>query len=445
MASSGRAYTLELRRPRVDILQIEDVCFGLDREVLLPVGPQAFGDEPESDPGQGLLSGLDAIRAALEFASFHREKQLLVAGHTDASGSDAHNLALSGRRAESVLLYLRGEREAWAAHAADNDEIADLQTILKWAARTMGWPCDPGPVDGEWGNQTKSGRRAFRQIANANFGLSLDLDAKTNQDDWGAIFDTYDLALTTALKLDADGLRALRAELRFVGEGTLGCGEHWPVSGLHLDDQVVAQDRRVEFLWFDADEVVDTGGGLPGEAIYGSGRFVFEPVPAHPGHPLQTLHFEVRCQLLDHFHVEPVAQRPYRLRGPLPDVAYDRTGLTDADGRLHQDELPAGDYLLEIDGAAVVVGTHYTFFTADPDDVVRVAVEPAESLPDSPRPYADPWLLIDDEEDDGAFADVGVDPYEPDEPHLDEGLLLLEDDDDASLSEEDSHPDATAA
>ena len=48
---------------------------------------------------------LDQVAKALIFPAF-RDKPIKIAGHTDASGNADYNMALSERRAQSVLTYL---------------------------------------------------------------------------------------------------------------------------------------------------------------------------------------------------------------------------------------------------------------------------------------------------------------------------------------------------
>ena len=52
---------------------------------------------------------LNALATAMQFPQMH-DVQLIIAGHTDARGSDAMNKALSQRRADAVVAWLVTER-----------------------------------------------------------------------------------------------------------------------------------------------------------------------------------------------------------------------------------------------------------------------------------------------------------------------------------------------
>lgn len=74
----------------------------------------------------------DAERAMLDqiaaWAKDHPDREVVVQGHADASGSAEHNLELSARRAQAVGSYLkeRGVAEAQITIAAQGEEKAGL-------------------------------------------------------------------------------------------------------------------------------------------------------------------------------------------------------------------------------------------------------------------------------------------------------------------------------
>jgi OOP family OmpA-OmpF porin len=87
------------------------------------------------------LPVLDNARATLKR---YPELNVEVAGHTDSRGSDAYNLALSGRRAEAVLQYLHaggvtnamtskgyGERQPIASNNTEEGRLQNRRVVLR--------------------------------------------------------------------------------------------------------------------------------------------------------------------------------------------------------------------------------------------------------------------------------------------------------------------------
>jgi outer membrane protein OmpA-like peptidoglycan-associated protein len=60
----------------------------------------------QADLAQGAKRRLDGLAQALSALKDQHERRVIVEGHTDATGSDANNLVLSQKRAESVRQYL---------------------------------------------------------------------------------------------------------------------------------------------------------------------------------------------------------------------------------------------------------------------------------------------------------------------------------------------------
>jgi outer membrane protein OmpA-like peptidoglycan-associated protein len=73
-------------KPRIDTLVLQDVLFKFDSGSLTSAASQV----------------LDTIVARLQQTPY---KKIRVEGHTDSLGTDAYNLDLSGRRANSVMQY----------------------------------------------------------------------------------------------------------------------------------------------------------------------------------------------------------------------------------------------------------------------------------------------------------------------------------------------------
>ena len=83
-------------------------------QLLIP-GAEAFARDGV-EPRPSLKATLDRISAALNETP---GTEILVIGHTDAAGSELHNMQLSIRRAEAVVEYLRGRGIALTRLQAD--------------------------------------------------------------------------------------------------------------------------------------------------------------------------------------------------------------------------------------------------------------------------------------------------------------------------------------
>ncbi len=409
--SAGRRAPVELPtrraadRTRVLHIELEDACFETDRCVLLP---DAGGDEGEGlDTTAEQVGGLGAVRAALELLERMAHKRLLVAGHTDTTGGDAHNLELSRARAESVLAVLTGDRDGWAAHAQERFVMADLQRVLRWVARTFDWDTDPGPVDGEFGPRTRGARDRFRERFNAERGGALKRHVKQSEADWRAAFDLYDEALAGRLGLDSTGLAAARARVQRIGEGAVGCGEAWPLEAVDVDGFESRANRRVDLLFFDPHDVPDlachAGGGCDPAAcpIYAGGRYAIERLPVDlddfvdPDAP-----FELWARLLDREGAAPLTGVAWRV-----DLGGGRVeaGVTDAEGELRVSDVPVGHFFLQVEAKGAHPATISSLRSPRAPALLRLpgvaspvvlpgGADDLPSLPDSYQPLAEEEL-----------------------------------------------------
>lgn len=258
----------------VPIIEFSDINFSTDREVLLP--------DPHPHEGSGLTAN-SAIKLALEFVEAQRRhgktKLLLIAGHTDTVGSDAANLALSERRAENIHLYLSGQRQAWATHSSNNAEAVDYQEVLNWAHKNKHWDCDPGPIDNIFGPLSQAALLSFKQNYNAEFAGSLTEDGQRRQEDWMAVFDLYDQKLSISMAVTQERLAEMRQQIKYAPQKTLACGEHQPLDQPGRDKFESKTNRRVDLLFFDAEELPDLTAEPPGEDIYNNDGLKPVPIP----------------------------------------------------------------------------------------------------------------------------------------------------------------------
>lgn len=247
---TGQSHTFQLAPLRAQLIEMEDAHFHLDSAVLLPDwagDPQLVGDG-------GRTTGLAVLAACLVQARDNPEQKLLAAGHTDTSGGEGHNVALSEARAENVAAALKGDKAAWVDIAKRQHRVEDYQRVLKWIAWLWGWPCDPGPIDGDHGNGTTAAVKAFQHLAGEELQRDIAVDGDVGEQTWGAIFDIYMLVLGDMLDVDPDGLRELQAGVTWHDKPTVGCGESFPIEGRGIDGMRSATNRRVELLFFDPGE-----------------------------------------------------------------------------------------------------------------------------------------------------------------------------------------------
>ncbi len=287
---TNETHLFRLLRNHAYILEVEDVHFHWDSAVLLPDhGPC----DPNVDPAdENHVSGLDAIRACYTHAENMPSNVLLLAGHTDRSGSEAYNLDLSQLRSDSVLHVLLGNRADWVAIADGKHKVEDYQQILIWIKGFFGWDTDPGPKNNVNNAQTQSAVRKFQEQYNAAFNQSIGVDGVVGPETWGAFFDMYMSGLKRKMETDDSGLADARARIKFLNpsQPTVGCGEHHPITPDLVENQRSQIDRRVHILFFDPPELPEMhchpGRGTcePDRCqLYGPNRiFTFDPLPCDP-------------------------------------------------------------------------------------------------------------------------------------------------------------------
>lgn len=252
----GKYRQLELAPPRdlqrlVHLLEMEDVTFHLDSAAFMP---DRRPDQAPGTPDQEKAVGLAAVAAALLFAEQHPDKRLLVVGHTDTAGAADHNLTLSDLRAQAVLAYLQGERDAFAATCQRRHRVEDWQQVLQWVHLTQGWDCDPGPVNDVAHARSLEALRRFRRRYAAEHA-PLPEHGPVSARDWAAFFDRYEVGLAARLGDAPAALAARRAALRLAAPPAVGCGESWPIDRVGVDGHRSQANRRVELLFFDPHEL----------------------------------------------------------------------------------------------------------------------------------------------------------------------------------------------
>lgn len=292
--------TFDLRPPAVT-LEVEDQSFHHNSAVMMPALKSdfpPFDGEPEG--GTDLLRELEPVypdwyeeftnwhipEAVLRRFEYHRRGlavlavcylfleqypryRLLLAGHTDTSGGEDYNFSLSDLRAENVDCLLQGKRDRWVGIVKEKCKVEDIQLICAYLNHTRSWSCDPGPIDGAFCAQTEAAIRGLQQAYNDRFGKNIAIDGQAGSETWGAIYDIYMAELASLLDIEVEELPDYRARLKYVDDNyhRIGCGECIPIDEAARDNYRSAENRRVEFLFFDEDYLPDLSAHLAGGKI----------------------------------------------------------------------------------------------------------------------------------------------------------------------------------
>lgn len=320
--ASGDKYTFIVERRRAKVFEIDDSNFNANSAVMLPIAKLPVRSD-ETLP----VSALATIKAAIEGAS----DKLCVMAHASSTGSREGDRTLTALRASNVELYLKGDRDGWAA-SCEAHCVEDYQHILTWIACAHGYGCDPGPVGEPLGPATQRGLTAFREAYNLDYGAELPLDGAITIEDWKAFYDLYDEALALELGVEVSGLAGKRSALQYYAPPSLGCCAGWPYDPLVVRSR---EDDRVELVFIPDGPLPDfTADAQPGATVYGPGSVVkreYQPVEAEL-RPLQL-------KLLDGFR-EPLADKAYELVLS-EEPPYKLEGTTDGDGVIDLEVPPA--------------------------------------------------------------------------------------------------------
>ncbi|MBW8888470.1 MAG: peptidoglycan-binding protein [Fibrobacteres bacterium] len=182
-----------------------------------------------------LPSAMHGIKEIKSLYDQHPKSNLLVVGHTDTSGKDDYNLALSLERAAAVAAFLTDDADAWLKFfdnpAAEKKwGLREVQAML--SALPEGGPFFfKGKPTGVMDSATKQAIRDFQ----TDNGLTVDGIAGP---------ETRKALVKAYMGLDDTSLP----------QGTTltthGCGENFPVDGTQ-DGKRDPDNRRVEIFFFD--------------------------------------------------------------------------------------------------------------------------------------------------------------------------------------------------
>jgi len=266
---SGGKNELTLKKIPVHVLEMEDVCFHDGSALLLLEAPIGSNEGSTSDQNQKKVSG--AASLALVFRQFQEapDKKLLIAGHDDSNGAAKQGFSISKLRAEGILYLLIGDKAAWAAHAAANHTIKDYQQFLKTYHYIRGCDCDPGEINGVWGAKTEAAVKAFFDVVNKSGQIKSLFDIEQVRKSpnklwplkvWEEIYSIYEeniFSILIGASWTPDDAVRERKRLSFVDSSKpyVACGESFPIDKIGTDNYRSQKNRRVEFLFFDKNEL----------------------------------------------------------------------------------------------------------------------------------------------------------------------------------------------
>ncbi len=258
-----------LKKIPVHVLEMEDVCYHDGSALLLPDNPSGAKEGSSSGQEQKQIGGIAAL--SLVFRQFEEDpnKRLLIAGHDDTIGKAKDSFIISRKRAEGILYLLKGDEKAWISHAYDGHTIKDYQQIMKYFHYDKGWDCDPGSIDGIWGRKTERATGIFFE-AMERMGYCKKRPEKNEVitstgkkwpiDAWAGVYALYEDMIFRFLigsRWTPKDAVAARQKISFVDPNSpfVACGESFPIDGLGKDNFRSQKNRRVEFLFFDQDEL----------------------------------------------------------------------------------------------------------------------------------------------------------------------------------------------
>lgn len=258
-----------LKKIPVHVLEMEDVCYHEGSALLLPDNPSGLKEGSTSDNEQKQAGGVTAL--SLVFRQFEEDpnKRLLIAGHDDTIGKAKDSFIISRKRAEGILHLLKGDADAWGDHACNGHTIKDYQQIMKYFHHEKGWDCDPGAIDGIWGRKTERATKIFfeslEKSGHCKKKPEKDVVIASTEKKWPieawvgvyALYEDLVFRFLIGSRWTQKDAAAARQKITFVDQKSpfVACGESFPIDGLGKDNFRSQKNRRVEFLFFDQNEI----------------------------------------------------------------------------------------------------------------------------------------------------------------------------------------------
>jgi predicted TIM-barrel fold metal-dependent hydrolase len=282
--ASNKSYLLTIAPAPLNILEFEDLLFHKNSAVMMPAALKPSSNSAQ--PSQGVLSGIKALAYVFKYAADHPEHNIVIAGHTDATGGHAENYKLSGLRAQNVRYLLLGyqdplkkplepEGDSWAGVCEKQHIIEDYQQILKQCSEVFKWQCDPGAIDNTWGPKTEAACKCFfaQVFSESNAGATLqtvknDSKKKWPLAVWKEIYKCYKTELLSALielGINPDRLMEMRqllaGKMAAMQVPYVACGMSFPIDQPDRSQYSSEANRRVEIVFIDKEDSPKDGKG----------------------------------------------------------------------------------------------------------------------------------------------------------------------------------------
>lgn len=191
------------------------------------------------------------LRDVAAYAQAHPQEKMLIVGHTDLTGSDAYNQALSERRARGVFAYLTAGRAhdasvaEWNALRHNGSAVTRLEdnwSVREYQHMLSGLNYYSGQIDEQNGPLTDAAIRNFQ----SDHGIAV--DGVVGDATWTALIDAY---------LSADALSIPESQFLPNCPGEilkwLGSGEKDPVRNT---EDAWRPNRRTEILFVRATKLL---------------------------------------------------------------------------------------------------------------------------------------------------------------------------------------------
>jgi hypothetical protein len=303
--STNRKTRFSWRRAPVAVLTLGRDYFRPNSSALFPAALIEGNDKDAWKRAALEANGLRSLAALFKQIELDNRKRVVVAGYaddSDNSGGISDRFALSALRARAVLSLLRGDRADFARACYEKHTVEDYQRILKYLA--LNWQlffgpglaqyasCDPGPINGQWGEATQDATRnlvtnhnLFEKTISLNFSLPITGVLRSINGDgqkrwpvqlWEGVYNLYERALGSMLGATRAQLNDRRRnQLNFCDANRrfVACGESFPLES--LDDKGKSKyepkpGRGVEVLLFNQ-------GSLPGKRVSRTMRLLCSP------------------------------------------------------------------------------------------------------------------------------------------------------------------------
>lgn len=260
-----------------------------------------------------------AIAVTFLFMENNPNYRCIIAGHADTSGQIDYNFNLSKMRAQSILYLIEGKKKEWVSLCQSKYTVADYKLIMNHYSLIHGLDCYFDKVDNTENTDTKELVKSFQAACKEAFGGNLSPSGQVDNATWETVFDLYTHEIALLLGVSTSELGNYRKMMKYVDDENriIACGERIPIDEPERDNYRSAENRRVEILFFQENQLPDISAHLSGGKIFnGTGKrkdsgvytpgygpfIIIEPLWWEKGANIITTfdpHFEIRDSTRD--------------------------------------------------------------------------------------------------------------------------------------------------